>query len=183
MKKSEQIVIPEEVIMSKIYKVRDKKIMLDSDLATLYQVETKQLKRQVRRNIERFPEDFMFELTKEEFDNLRSQIGTSNEPNGKADWGGTRYTQMAFTEQGVSMLSSVLNSKTAIRVNIYIIRIFTRMREMLLTQKDLLLEMESIRRKVSGQDEKIELIFNYLQQFIREKEIPRKKIGFKIRGN
>ena len=176
---SKQTIIPEEVIMSKIYEVRDQKIMLDRDLATLYQVETKQLKRQVRRNIERFPEDFMFELTQEEFDDLRSQIGTSNQPNGNPGWGGTRYTQMAFTEQGVSMLSSVLNSKTAIRINIHIIRIFTRMREMLLTQKDLLLEMEEIRKKVSGQDEKIALVFSYLKQFIKEKEIPRKKIGFK----
>lgn len=173
MRKSEQIAILEEVVMSKIYIMRDKKIMLDQDLALLYQVDTKQLKRQVRRNIERFPNDFMFKLTESEFNNLRSQIGTSN-------WGGTRYMPMAFTEQGVAMLSSVLNSKTAIRVNILIIRIFSKMREMLLTQKDLLLEMEEIRKKVSGQDEKIELIFNYLRKFIIDEEKPRKKIGFKL---
>ena len=178
MNKRKQIVIPEEVVMNKIYKIRGKKVMVDSDLATLYQVETKQLKRQVRRNKERFPEDFMFELTITEYKNLRSHIGTSSEMN----WGGTRYAPMAFTEQGVAMLSSVLNSKIAIDVNIQIIRVFTKMREMLLTQKGLLLEMEEIKKKVSGHDEKIELIFNYLKQFITEKDTPRKKIGFKIRG-
>ena len=96
--------IPNEIITNKIYFIRGEKIMLDSDLATLYGVETKQLKRQVRRNIDRFPADFMFELTKEELENLRSQFGTSS-------WGGTRYFPMAFTEQGVAMLSSVLKSK------------------------------------------------------------------------
>lgn len=169
---SKEIAIPQEVIVNKIYEIRDHKVMLDRDLSELYQVETKQLKRQVRRNIARFPEDFMFELTKEEFDNLRSQIDTSS-------WGGTRYMPMVFTEQGVSMLSSVLNSSVAINVNIQIIRVFTKMREMLLTHKDLLIEMEEIRKKVSGQDEKIELIFNYLKQFIKKQENPRVPIGFK----
>ncbi len=102
---SKKLAIPEEIIMNKNFFVRGQKVMLDKDLAELYQVETKQLKRQVRRNIERFPKDFMFEMTKEEFYNLRSQIDTSN-------WGGTRYIPMVFTEQGVAMLSSVLNSKT-----------------------------------------------------------------------
>src|SRR6187431_1088993 len=100
-----EITIPDDIISSKIYLIRNQKVMLDKDLAELYIVETKQLKRQVRRNMERFPEDFMFELNQEEFDNLRSQFGTSN-------WGGTRYLPMAFTEQGVAMLSSVLNSPT-----------------------------------------------------------------------
>src|SRR3984885_4808381 len=117
--------------------------MIDRDLAELYDVETKQLKRQVRRNVDRFPEDFMFELTKEEFENLRSQIGTSS-------WGGVRYMPMAFTEQGVAMLSSVLNSETAIRVNIRIIRVFTKLRELLLTHKDILLKLEKLERKVAG---------------------------------
>jgi hypothetical protein len=114
--------------------IRDQKVMLDEDLANLYKVETKQLK-QVRRNIDRFPNDFMFELTKEEFENLRSQIGTSS-------WGGARYLPMAFTEQGVAMLSSVLKSARAIKVNIQIIRIFTRIREMLLNYKDLFTKLE-----------------------------------------
>ena len=107
-------IIPNEVISNKIYLIRSQKVMLDKDLAELYAVETKQLKRQVRRNIERFPEDFMFELTEIESEILRSQIGTSS-------WGGNRYIPMAFTEQGVAMLSSVLSSPTAIKVNIQII--------------------------------------------------------------
>ena len=133
---SEKLIVPDQVVMSKIYLIRDQKVMLDMDLAELYQVETKQLKRQVRRNIDRFPKDFMFELTKEEFTILRSQFGTSS-------WGGVRYAPMAFTEQGVAMLSSVLNSKTAIRVNIQIIRIFTKMRELILSHKDILTEVGS----------------------------------------
>lgn len=100
-------IIPSERILSKIYLIRGMKVMLDKDLAELYDVETKRLKEQVKRNIERFPEDFMFELTKNEFDNLRSQFATSS-------WGGIRYMPMAFTEQGVAMLSSVLNSERAI---------------------------------------------------------------------
>lgn len=169
---NKEISIPQEVILSKIYEIRSQKVKLDRDLAELYLVETKQLKRQVRRNKERFPEDFMFELSQEEFENLRSHIGTSS-------WGGTRYPPMAFTEQGVSMLSSILNSSIAIKVIIQIIRLFTKMREMLLTHKDLLLEMEEIRKKVTGQDDKIELIFDYLKQFINEQEEPREPIGIK----
>lgn len=169
---SKEIAITQEVIINKIYSIRGQKVMLDTDLADLYQVETKQLKRQVRRNIDRFPDDFMFEMTKEEFDNLRSQIGTSN-------WGGTRYMPMVFTEQGISMLSSVLNSDVAIKVNIQIIRTFTKMREMLLTHKDLLLKMEEMEKKVTGQDEKIGQIFNYLKQFIKDQTTPRVEIGFK----
>lgn len=104
-----ETLIPNETIVQKIILIRQQKIMLDSDLAQLYRVETKYLKRQVKRNIERFPNDFMFEPTPEEVENLRCQIGTSS-------WGGTRYTPMAFTEQGVAMLSSVLNSGIAIQV-------------------------------------------------------------------
>lgn len=111
--------IPQEVIMSKIYLIRGMKIMLDKDLAELYGVETKQVKRAVRRNEKRFPQDFMFELSQNELENLRSHFGTSR-------WGGVRYPPMAFTEQGVAMLSSVLNSERAILVNIQIIRIFTK---------------------------------------------------------
>ena len=114
MKKSEIALVPQETIESKIFFLRGKRVMLDRDLAILYGVETKYLKRQVNRNIERFPEDFMFQLAKDEFNNLRSQIGTSS-------WGVTRYLSYAFTEQGVAMLSSVLNSDRAIQVNIQII--------------------------------------------------------------
>ncbi|MBL4734101.1 MAG: ORF6N domain-containing protein [Flavobacteriales bacterium] len=174
MNKSEQIVIPEEVVMSKIYEIRGKKVMLDRDLAELYGVKTKRLKEQVRRNLERFPERYMFELTIEELNTLRSQFATS-----KKRRGGTRYLPMAFTEHGILQLANALKSGMAIQMSIKIIDVFVRMREMLLTQKDLLLEMEEIRKKVSGQDEKIALVFSYLKQFIKEKEIPRKKIGFK----
>ncbi|MFV8356375.1 ORF6N domain-containing protein [Flavobacterium sp. XS1P32] len=128
------IMIPDDIISSKIYLIRDQKVMLDKDLSELYAVENKQLKRQVRRNIERFPDDFMFELNQLEFDNLRSQIGTSS-------WGGTRYMPMAFTEQGVAMLSSVLNSTTAIKVNIQIIRVFTKIRAMLTDTMSMKLEI------------------------------------------
>lgn len=168
----EDMGIPEEVLMQKIYLVNGCKVMIYSDLARLYQVETKRLNEQVKRNSGRFPEDFMFQLTAEQWEYLKSQNATSS-------WGGRRSLPYVFTEQGVSMLSSVLHSEVAIKVNIRIIRVFTKMREMLLTHKDLLLEMEDIRKKVSGQDDKIELIFNYLKQFIKEQEKPRKKIGYK----
>ncbi|QKJ62820.1 ORF6N domain-containing protein [Flavobacterium sp. M31R6] len=168
------ITIPDDIISSKIYLIRNQKVMLDKDLAELYVVETKQLKRQVRRNMERFPEDFMFELNQQEFDNLRGQFGTSN-------WGGTRYLPMAFTEQGVAMLSSVLNSPTAIKVNIQIIRVFTRIREMLTDSLSMKLEIEEIKKKLSNHSKNIELVFNYLDELIDKKENnePRKKIGYK----
>ncbi len=178
IKRSEQIAIPEQVVMSKIYEIRGEKVMIDRDLAELYGVETKYLKRQVRRNESRFPEDFMFQLSDDEFKEWRSQFVTSN----SSDKKGLRYAPYAFTEQGVAQLSSVLNSERAIAVNIQIIRLFTKMRKLLLTHKDLLLEMEEIRKKVSGQDEKIELIFDYLKQFIKEQETPRIKVGFKQQG-
>ena len=163
----------DEKIINKIYLIRSKKVMLDVDLAELYAVETKQLKRQVKRNPERFPSDFMFQLTKKEFENLRSQIGASS-------WGGTRYLPMAFTEQGVAMLSSVLNSSTAIDVNIQIIRIFTKMKEMLLTNKDILLKLQKIETKLLAHDEDIKLIFDYLKKLLDPIPAPpRKRIGFK----
>jgi len=137
-------------------------------------VETKRLKEAVRRNINRFPEGFMFEMDKEEFQNWRTQNATS-----KSDQKGLRYAPFCFTEQGVAMLSSVLNSKQAIAVNITIVRTFTKMRKMLLTHKDLLIQMEEIRKKVTGQDEKIDLIFSYLQQFVKQQETPRTSINFK----
>ena len=125
------IMIPDEVVMDKIYLIRGKKVMIDRDLAKLYNVETKVLKQAVRRNSDRFPEDFMFMLSNEEFAILRSQIVTSS-------WGGSRYVPMAFTEQGLAMISSVLNSKQAIQVNILIIRVFSKMRELIVSHKELL---------------------------------------------
>ena len=152
MTEKKTILVPEEVIMSKIYQIRGQKVMLDMDLAALYGVETKYLKQAVRRNIERFPKDFMFELDKEELTNLRSQIATSS-------WGGIRYAPMAFTEQGVAMLSSILKSKVAIKVNISIIRVFTKMRELLNTHKEILKKLMELQVKEIEQDEQIQKIF------------------------
>jgi len=169
--------IPEEVIVNKIFLIRNKKVMIDKDLAELYEVETKQLKRAVRRNIDRFPEDFMFELSEEEFTNLRCQFGTSS-------WGGSRVPPMVFTEQGVAMLSSVLSSSKAIKVNIQIIRIFTKMRELLSTRKEIIHKLEKLELNDLEQDEKIWQIFEYLKQLEknRKEEVnfrERQKIGYR----
>jgi ORF6N domain len=171
---SEAVIITDEIISDKIYLIRNKKVMIDSDLAELYSVETKQLKRQVRRNMERFPEDFMFELTSSEYEILRSQFGTSS-------WGGNRYTPMVFTEQGVAMLSSVLNSPTAIKVNIQIIRVFTKIREVLTDTLSMKLEIEEIKKKITNQSKNIELVFSYLDELIdkQDNKQERKKIGYK----
>ncbi len=158
-----QPIIPDEIVMNKIYFVRGQKVMLDNDLADLYEVETRRLNEQVKRNIDRFPEDFMFQLTKEEFENLKSQIATSS-------WGGRRKLPYAFTEHGVLMLSSVLNSERSIKVNIQIMRIYTRIRHMLLTHKDILLKLEKMEQKLSGHDKKILLIFEYIKQFEETKQ-------------
>lgn len=149
--------------------------MMDSDLSELYGVPTHRLNEQVKRNIRRFPEDFMFQLTKVEFQNLISQNAISR-------WGGKRKMPYAFTEQGVSMLSSVLNSDRAIQVNIQIIRVYTKMRKFLSTHKDILLKLEQLERKTSSHDEKIELIFEYIKQLVQQKNEPRKRIGFKTKG-
>ena len=142
--------------------------MLDRNLAELYGVETKRLKKQVRRNIERFPEDFMFVLTKQELKNLRSQFATSS-------WGGARYIPMAFTEQGVVMISSILKSKRAIEVNIAIIRAFVKLREMMATHKDLKRKIESMEKKY---DEQFQIVFEAIKQLIETDEKPKKRIGF-----
>lgn len=156
-KKEENSLIPDEIITNKIYLIRNQKVMLDSHLAELYQVETKLLKRQVRRNIERFPEDFMFELSKEEYESLRSQFGTLKRGEH------SKYLPMAFSEQGVAMLSSVLNSDSAIVVNIRIIRIFTKMRDLLSDNLNLRLEVEEIKKKLNNHDKNIELVFRSLR--------------------
>ena len=158
--------------MSKIYLVRDQKVMLDEDLAKLYGVETKRLNEQVSRNIDRFPEDFMFKLSEREFGDLKPQNATSS-------WGGRRKLPNAFTEHGILMLSSVLNSKQAIRMNIQIMRIYTRIREMLLTHKDMLLRVEYMEKHLMKHDQKIELLFTYLNKFIEKEEKPRTEIGFR----
>ena len=160
--------VPIELITSKIYLIRGIKVMLDRNLAELYGVETKRLKEQVRRNIERFPEDFMFVLTKQELKNLRSQFATSS-------WGGARYIPMAFTEQGVVMISSILKSKRAIEVNIAIIRAFVKLREMMATHKDLKRKIESMEKKY---DEQFQIVFEAIKQLIETDEKPKKRIGF-----
>src|ERR1700704_4479372 len=138
MKKIKQIMLPpDEIVVNKIYMVGSKKVMIDRDLAELYGVETKRLKEAVRRNINRFPEDFMFEMNSEEFEIWRTQFASS-----KSDMHGLRYAPFCFTEQGVTMLSCILNSERAIAVNIQIIRIFTRMKELLTTNKEILLQLE-----------------------------------------
>lgn len=168
--------IHEGIITSKIYSLRNQKVMIDRDLAALYGVETRVLKQAVKRNIERFPEDFMFELTKEEFTNWRSQIVTSN----PSDKMGLRYAPFAFTEQGVAMLSSVLHSKKAIDVNIKIIRVFTKIKLALSNPINLSLEIEKIKKKITNQNKNIELVFSYLDELIDKKEnSKRTKIGYK----
>ena len=166
--------IVEHQILNKIYFIRGEKVMLDRDLAELYGVLTKNLNKAVNRNLTRFPSDFMFQLTTEEFQNLKFQIGTSS-------WGGTRKLPYTFTEQGVSMLSSVRNSERAILVNIQIIRVYTKMRKFLSTNKDILLKLEQLERKTDSHDENIKLIFEYIKQLVQEKAEPRKEIGFKIK--
>jgi len=165
-------IVPEEIIASKIYLLRKQKVMLDKDLAELYGVETRVLVQAVKRNADRFPSDFMFQLEKEEFDHLISQIVTSS-------WGGTRKMPYAFTELGVAMLSSVLRSKRAIQINIHIMRVYTKLREMLMTHNDLLIKMNELESKVTNHDKSIKQVFAYLKEFVKEKSEPRKSIGFK----
>lgn len=178
-KKESEIVIPDEIIMNKIYLIRGKNVMLDRDLAELYGVETKVLKQTVRRNIKRFPPDFMFEMTNEELQNWRSQIVTSN-----ADKKGLRHPPFCFTEHGVIMLAGVLNSDRAININVQIVRIFTKMREMLASHKEILHKMEKLEHKLAKHDDQIHLIFEYLKQLEQNKQQEldqqnRKRIGYK----
>jgi len=148
--------------------------MLDEDLAEMYSVETRRVNEQVKRNIKRFPKDFMFTLTQKEFDNLKSQNATSS-------WGGRRKLPNAFTEQGVAMLSSVLSSDIAIEVNIRIIRVFTKLREYALTHKEILLQLGKLEKEVKGNSQDIENIFIVLKELIEKQTnpAPRNKIGFK----
>jgi hypothetical protein len=169
------VLIPDEIINNKIFLIREVKVMLDKDLAELYGVSTGNLNKAVKRNIKRFPEDFMFQLNTEEFEILKFQFGTSS-------WGGTRSFPYAFTEQGVAMLSGILNSDRAISVNIQIMRIFTRMRQLLTDTLSIKLEIEDIKKKLQNQDKNIEVVFSYLDELIskEEQQIPRKRIGFKV---
>ncbi len=159
--------------MSKIYLIREQKVMMDFDLAELYGIETKMLKRAVKRNMQRFPPDFMFELSQDEQTSLRRQIGTLKRGEH------SKYKPYAFTEQGVAMLSSVLNSPAAIAVNIQVIRVFTRMRALLLTHKDILLQLEKMEKKLGKHDEQIVLVFEYLKKLLSPPQAPRRRIGFR----
>ncbi len=169
-----EISVPDEIILSKIYLIRGQKVMLDRDLADLYGTETRTLKQAVKRNIDRFPGDFMFQLNKVKFVNWRSQNVMS-----KADQKGWRHAPMAFIEHGVLMLSSVLKSTRAIEMNIKIMRIFTRMREMILTHKDILLKLEQLEKSVAGHDKHIQMIFQALKQLLDPLQKSRRQIGFK----
>jgi len=175
--KMENQIIPDEIIMNKIYYIREQKVMLDSDLAELYGVETRRLNEQVARNIDRFPDDFMFRLDENEFESLMSQIATSKR-------GGRRKLPYVFSEHGVLMLSSVLNSKQAIQVNIQVMRIFTRIRQMFIDNTELRLEIEKIKTKLDNQDKNMEIVFRYLDELIQKNHEPRERnaIGYKPDG-
>jgi hypothetical protein len=166
--------VEEEKIMNKIHVIRNHKVMLDFDLAEMYGVETKRLNEQLKRNLKRFPKDFMFTLSEKETQHLRSQNATSS-------WGGNRRQPNAFTEKGVAMLSSILNSETAIEVNISIIRVFTKLRSFTLTQKDILIQLVKLEKEVKGNSSDIENIFLVLKKLIEKDANPIKKnkIGFK----
>ncbi len=171
---SDNLKISETIITDKIYIIRNQKVMLDRDLASLYGVETRVLNQAVKRNIARFPDDFMFEVSKEELDNLISQIVTSS-------WGGTRKLPFAFTEHGVMMLSSVLKSDKAIQTNIQIMRTFTKVKQMLLDTSEMKINILQIQKKLENHDKNIELVFSYLEELNEKKEAekPRVKIGYK----
>jgi len=174
---SKHTFLPEEAIIRKIFWIRGEKVMLDNDLAVLFGVPTKALKQAVRRNMERFPEDFMFVLSQDESDSLRSQFVTLKR--GKH----AKYLSFAFTEQGVAMLSGILNSKQAISVNIAIMRAFVQLRRFLESNKELARWIDELEKAVTGHDQKITLIFQAIKQLIDKKDEPppvRKSIGFKI---
>lgn len=160
-----------QIIQNKIFEIRGMRVMLDFDLAELYQVETKNLKRAVKRNIERFPDDFMFELTADEWEILRCNFGTSN-------WGGTRYMPFAFTEQGIAQLSSVLNSPLAIQVNISIIRAFVTLRKFALGYAELNQKLETFMLETNMQFNEIYQALTELASTREEKRKPRKRVGY-----
>lgn len=170
--------VPLETIIRQIYVFRGLKVMVDSDLADLYCVETKVFNQAVKRNLARFPADFMFQLTEEEFEALRSQTVTSNEGRG-----GRRFLPYVFTEQGVAMLSSVLRSERAIEINIAIMRAFVRLRELLTSNEEIARRLADIERKIDDHDESIRVAFDALRQLMTEPEPEAKRIGFQVGGN
>lgn len=170
---TETLPVPVEVIERRIYLIRGQKVMLSPDLADLYRVEVRALVQTVKRNLARFPEDFMFQLTTEEYANLKSQIVISS-------WGGSRRaTPYAFTEQGIAMLSSVLRSTQAIQVNIAIMRAFVRVREMMATHKDLARKIDDLERRQKQQGLKIDAVFDAVKKIIATPVPPKRRIGFR----
>jgi len=174
-KKQTTDLIPPEVIENRIYLIRSHKVMLDSDLAELYGVETRALVQGVKRNLDRFPEDFMFQLTREELELWRSQIVISNPAARMA----LRRPPYAFTEQGVAMLSSVLRSDRAVKVNIAIMRAFARLRQFLALHKDLARQIEALERKDAEHDARFRIVFDAIRELTEEAPKPRRRIGFK----
>ncbi|MEN9336886.1 MAG: hypothetical protein RLZZ500_1873 [Bacteroidota bacterium] len=165
---------PKETVLDKIYVIRNQKVLLDRDLAQLYGIETKRLNEAVKRNLSRFPEDFMFQLNESEFDHLKSQFASSS-------WGGNRKRPFAFTEHGILMLSSVIHSEQAISVNIQIMRLFTQMRQWILDHSELQEKIQQLEQKVDNHDKNIELVFSYLDELSEVQPEPlRKPIGYKI---
>ena len=171
---STSVDLPVQFVERRIYLIRGHKVMIDFDLAELYGVPTRELNQRVQRNLKRFPEDFMFQLTNEEAEALRSQFVIS-----KVGRGGRRYLPYAFTEPGVAMLSSVLNSETAIEVNITIMRAFIRLRQMLETNEELNRKFAAVIRKLSTHDKYFRVVFDELKKLTEQPNSPRKTIGFK----
>ena len=169
-------VIGSPAIEGRIYVIRGRQVMLDEDLADLYGVETKRLVEQVKRNLDRFPDDFMFQLVKDEAAALRSRIATSN-----TGRGGRRYAPYVFTEQGVAMLSSVLRSKTAIAVNIEIMRAFVELRRVANSHAAIETRLERIERGMGEHDEQLQQVFGALRQLIAPSSPPKRPVGFRVR--
>jgi len=167
------IILPDEAVMSKIYFIREQKVMIDRDLAELYGVKAIRLREQVKRNQIRFPENFMFQLTEQEIEDMVSQNAIPS----KQSLGGS--LPYAFTEHGVLMLSNVLKSERAVQMSIRIIELFVKLREMLVLHKDVQLLVEQVEKKLVKQDEKIEVLFAYLRKFTEKDDQPRKRIGYK----
>jgi hypothetical protein len=172
--KKTKAVILASTIESKIYSFRGQRVMLDSDLAELYGVNTKRLNEQVKRNPGRFPSDFMFRLTSEEMEILRSQIATS-----KKSRGGRRYPPYVFTEHGAVMLAGVLNSQRAIETSIFVVRAFIRMREILSMHKEFARKLSELERRITGHDEDIKVLIGAIKQLIQPSVKPKKQIGFR----
>ena len=174
---TKELIIPNDIIMNQIYYIRGQKVMIDRDLALLYGVETKVFNQAVGRNLQRFPEDFRFQVTEEEFESLRSQIVTS-----KKGRGGRRYLPYVFTEQGVAMLSSVLNSERAVQVNIGIMRAFVNMRKMFLTNEEVSRKISEMENRIGGHDENFKKVFTAIRLLMNPPDKSDKEIGFIQKG-